>query len=66
MFSFVFTLKFLDTFYWKFQMVMAVFAYIYHQSFVKPQSLSVDTILDQVYLNFPPSVKTEQMKLYKD
>lgn len=31
------------------QMVMAVFAYIYHQSFVMPQSFSVEMILDQVY-----------------
>ena len=30
------------------QMVMAVFAYIYHQSFVVPQSISIETILDQV------------------
>lgn len=29
-------------------MVMAVFAYIYHQSFVTPQSVSVEMILDQV------------------
>lgn len=29
-------------------MVMAVFAYIYHQSFVVPQSYSVEMILDQV------------------
>lgn len=29
-------------------MVMAVFAYIYHQSFVVPESLSVDKLLDQV------------------
>lgn len=27
---------------------MAVFAYIYHQSFVIPQSVSVEMILDQV------------------
>ncbi|XP_059663127.1 phosphatidate cytidylyltransferase 1 [Cornus florida] len=33
------------------QMVMAVFAYIYHQSFVVPQSLSVETILDQILMN---------------
>uniref|UniRef100_A0A2N9ISJ1 Phosphatidate cytidylyltransferase n=1 Tax=Fagus sylvatica TaxID=28930 RepID=A0A2N9ISJ1_FAGSY len=33
------------------QMVMAVFAYIYHQSFVVPQSLSVDRILDQILMN---------------
>lgn len=29
-------------------MVMAVFAYIYHQSFVVPQSLSIEAIMDQV------------------
>lgn len=29
-------------------MVMAVFAYIYHQSFVVPQNFSVEIILDQV------------------
>ncbi|KAA8520173.1 hypothetical protein F0562_014429 [Nyssa sinensis] len=33
------------------QMVMAVFAYIYHQSFVIPQSLSVEMILDQILMN---------------
>lgn len=31
-------------------MVMAVFAYIYHQSFVVSQSISVETILDQVQM----------------
>ena len=30
------------------QMVMAVFAYIYYQSFVMVQDLSVETILEQV------------------
>lgn len=30
------------------QMVMAVFAYIYHQSFIVPQSLSIEMIMDQV------------------
>ncbi|KAK1285185.1 Phosphatidate cytidylyltransferase [Acorus calamus] len=30
------------------QMVMAVFAYIYHQSFIMQQDLSVDMILDQI------------------
>ncbi|KAK4270987.1 hypothetical protein QN277_019749 [Acacia crassicarpa] len=30
------------------QMVMAVFAYIYHQSFVASQSLTVEMILDQI------------------
>lgn len=29
---------------------MAVFAYIYHQSFITPQSVSVEMILDQVKL----------------
>ncbi|KAL5731963.1 phosphatidate cytidylyltransferase [Ranunculus cassubicifolius] len=33
------------------QMVMAVFAYIYHQSFVKSHNYSVDAILDQSLLN---------------
>ncbi|XP_062162966.1 phosphatidate cytidylyltransferase 1-like [Alnus glutinosa] len=33
------------------QMVMAVFAYIYLQSFVVPQSISVDMILDQILMN---------------
>ncbi|CAL5390876.1 unnamed protein product [Camellia sinensis] len=32
-------------------MVMAVFAYIYHQSFVASQSLSVEMILDQILMN---------------
>lgn len=31
------------------QMVMAVFAYIYHQSFIVAQSVSVGMIFDQVY-----------------
>ncbi|CAO2815315.1 unnamed protein product [Amaranthus hypochondriacus] len=44
------------------QMVMAVFAYIYHQSFVKPQSLSVDTILDQILVNL---TFEEQLDLYR-
>ncbi|KAK9266005.1 hypothetical protein L1049_027099 [Liquidambar formosana] len=30
---------------------MAVFAYIYHQSFVVPQSFAVDMILDQILMN---------------
>ncbi|KAJ8531483.1 hypothetical protein K7X08_026917 [Anisodus acutangulus] len=33
------------------QMVMAVFAYIYHQSFVVAQNLSIEMILDQIILN---------------
>uniref|UniRef100_A0A5B6Z9Z0 Phosphatidate cytidylyltransferase n=1 Tax=Davidia involucrata TaxID=16924 RepID=A0A5B6Z9Z0_DAVIN len=43
------------------QMVMAVFAYIYHQSFVIPQSLSVDMILDQILMNLSLG---EQRALY--
>ncbi|GMP73393.1 hypothetical protein CsSME_00031166 [Camellia sinensis var. sinensis] len=42
-------------------MVMAVFAYIYHQSFVGPQSLSIEMILDQILMNL--SFK-EQRALY--
>ncbi|KAK9127010.1 hypothetical protein Scep_015856 [Stephania cephalantha] len=33
------------------QMVMAVFAYIYHQSFIVPQNYSVEMILDQILRN---------------
>ncbi|XP_009354230.2 phosphatidate cytidylyltransferase 1 [Pyrus x bretschneideri] len=33
------------------QMVMAIFAYIYHQSFIVPQSLSVDMIIDEILMN---------------
>ncbi|GFY91688.1 cytidinediphosphate diacylglycerol synthase 2 [Actinidia rufa] len=33
------------------QMVMAVFAYIYHQSFIVSQSLSVEIVLDQILMN---------------
>ncbi|KAF7803819.1 phosphatidate cytidylyltransferase 1-like [Senna tora] len=33
------------------QMVMAVFAYIYHQSFIVPQNFSVEMILDQILMN---------------
>uniref|UniRef100_A0A5B6Z9F7 Phosphatidate cytidylyltransferase n=2 Tax=Davidia involucrata TaxID=16924 RepID=A0A5B6Z9F7_DAVIN len=43
------------------QMVMAVFAYIYHQSFVVPQSLSVEMILDQILMNL---TFEEQRALY--
>jgi len=43
------------------QMVMAVFAYIYHQSFVVPQSLSVERILDQILMNL---TFEEQHSLY--
>uniref|UniRef100_A0A7C8ZT41 Phosphatidate cytidylyltransferase n=1 Tax=Opuntia streptacantha TaxID=393608 RepID=A0A7C8ZT41_OPUST len=44
------------------QMVMAVFAYIYHQSFVKPQSFSVETIVDQILMNL---AFEEQLELYR-
>ncbi|GAB2269642.1 phosphatidate cytidylyltransferase [Dionaea muscipula] len=44
------------------QMVMAVFAYIYHQSFVVPQSLSVEMILDQILVNL---TFEEQLHLYR-
>lgn len=43
------------------QMVMAVFAYIYHQSFVVSQSVSVETILDQILVNL---TFEEQRALY--
>ncbi|KAH0637240.1 hypothetical protein KY289_037155 [Solanum tuberosum] len=43
------------------QMVMAVFAYIYHQSFVAPQNLSVEMILDQIIMNL---TFEEQQLLY--
>lgn len=43
------------------QMVMAVFAYIYHQSFVVPQSYSVEMILDQILRNL---TFEEQRALY--
>ncbi|KAF5742128.1 phosphatidate cytidylyltransferase 1 [Tripterygium wilfordii] len=43
------------------QMVMAVFAYIYHQSFVVSQSLTVETILDQILANL---AFEEQYALY--
>ncbi|KAL7124049.1 hypothetical protein ABFS83_14G022600 [Erythranthe nasuta] len=33
------------------QMVMAVFAYIYHQSFIVQQSLSIEMIIDQILMN---------------
>lgn len=33
------------------QMVMAVFAYIYHQSFIVAQSVSLEMIFDQIVLN---------------
>ncbi|KAI3969683.1 hypothetical protein MKX01_020244 [Papaver californicum] len=43
------------------QMVMAVFVYIYHQSFVIPQSYSVEVILDQILRNLSYE---EQRALY--
>ncbi|KAK2992236.1 hypothetical protein RJ640_005723 [Escallonia rubra] len=43
------------------QMVMAVFAYIYHQSFVTPQSVSVEMIVDQILMNL---TFEEQQALY--
>ncbi|KAL6548340.1 phosphatidate cytidylyltransferase [Orobanche gracilis] len=42
-------------------MVMAVFAYIYHQSFVIPQSLSIEMIMDQILINLPFE---DQLALY--
>lgn len=44
------------------QMVMAVFAYIYHQSFIVPQSLSIEMILDQILRNLTIE---EQQTLYQ-
>nr|ACF79827.1 unknown [Zea mays]ACF86273.1 unknown [Zea mays] len=43
------------------QMVMAVFAYIYYQSFVMVQDLSVETILEQILRNL---TFEEQRELY--
>uniref|UniRef100_A0A7N0VE19 Phosphatidate cytidylyltransferase n=1 Tax=Kalanchoe fedtschenkoi TaxID=63787 RepID=A0A7N0VE19_KALFE len=43
------------------QMVMAVFAYIYHQSFIATQSVSFDMILDQILMNLSFE---EQLALY--
>lgn len=43
------------------QMVMAVFAYIYHQSFVMAQSCSVEVILEQILMNL---TFEEQQDLY--
>ncbi|KAL7164055.1 hypothetical protein ACSBR2_040044 [Camellia fascicularis] len=40
---------------------MAVFTYIYHQSFVASQSLSVEMILDQILMNL---TFEEQRALY--
>ncbi|KAA8527014.1 hypothetical protein F0562_008757 [Nyssa sinensis] len=44
------------------QMVMAVFAYIYHQSFVVPQNYSVEMIMDQILRNL---TFEQQIALYK-
>ncbi|CAA6658734.1 unnamed protein product [Spirodela intermedia] len=44
------------------QMVMAVFAYIYHQSFVVVQSFSIEMILDQILRNL---TLEEQRLLYE-
>ncbi|KAI7757567.1 hypothetical protein M8C21_016458 [Ambrosia artemisiifolia] len=43
------------------QMVMAVFAYIYHQSFIVAQSVSLGMILDQIVMNLSYE---EQRELY--
>ncbi|GAB2274206.1 phosphatidate cytidylyltransferase [Dionaea muscipula] len=43
------------------QMVMAVFAYIYHQSFVVSQSVSVAMIIDQILVNL---TFEDQLQLY--
>uniref|UniRef100_A0A6N2MDT2 Phosphatidate cytidylyltransferase n=1 Tax=Salix viminalis TaxID=40686 RepID=A0A6N2MDT2_SALVM len=43
------------------QMVMAVFAYIYHQSFVVHQSVSVDMLMEQILRSLPYE---EQYTLY--
>ncbi|KAI3765306.1 hypothetical protein L2E82_15336 [Cichorium intybus] len=43
------------------QMVMAVFAYIYHQSFIVAQSVSLGMILDQIIMNLSYE---EQRELY--
>ncbi|XP_066317209.1 phosphatidate cytidylyltransferase 1-like isoform X5 [Miscanthus floridulus] len=45
-----------------FLMVMAVFAYIYHQSFIAPQNFSVEIILDQIIRNL---AYEEQKYLYE-
>ncbi|XP_050368190.1 phosphatidate cytidylyltransferase 2 isoform X1 [Argentina anserina] len=44
------------------QMVMAVFAYIYHQSFVLPQQLSIEILLDQILTNLTVE---QQLALYE-
>uniref|UniRef100_A0A452XK42 Uncharacterized protein n=1 Tax=Aegilops tauschii subsp. strangulata TaxID=200361 RepID=A0A452XK42_AEGTS len=43
-------------------MVMAVFAYIYHQSFISPRNFSADAILDQILRNLRYE---EQRTLYE-
>ncbi|KAL2530354.1 Phosphatidate cytidylyltransferase 1 [Forsythia ovata] len=43
------------------QMVMAVFAYIYHQSFIVAQSVSIEVIMDQILMNL---TFEEQRALY--
>ncbi|KAL2508626.1 Phosphatidate cytidylyltransferase 2 [Forsythia ovata] len=43
------------------QMVMAVFAYIYHQSFVAPQSTTIEMLMDQILMNL---TLEEQLDLY--
>ncbi|KAL2486719.1 Phosphatidate cytidylyltransferase 1 [Abeliophyllum distichum] len=43
------------------QMVMAVFAYIYHQSFVAPQSIKIEMLMDQILTNL---TLEEQLDLY--
>ncbi|KAJ8639038.1 hypothetical protein MRB53_015732 [Persea americana] len=45
------------------QMVMAVFAYIYHQSFVVTQSFSIEMILDQILRNL--SLEEQQILYMK-
>ncbi|GLU15646.1 hypothetical protein SLE2022_321190 [Rubroshorea leprosula] len=45
------------------QMVMAVFGYIYHHTFVVPQSISVEMILDQILTNL--SFEEQQALLVK-
>eukprot|EP01018_Ginkgo_biloba_P035498 Gb_15110 [translate_table: standard] len=44
------------------QMVMAVFSYIYYQSFIMPQSYPVEILLDQILGNLSME---EQVSLYK-
>lgn len=44
------------------QMVMAVFSYIYYQSFIAPHHYSVESFLDQILVNLTIE---EQMHLYK-